>query len=90
MVRRMSIMMAGLVAVLALGLSSQSQAREYFTINRFHAEINVHEDNSIVVSESIQLTFHRERHGIYREIPYKYKNELGETIRMPIKVLEVK
>jgi hypothetical protein len=70
-------------------LSTSADAREYFTINRFHADIDVHEDGSIVVREAIRLTFHQERHGIYREIPYKYENELGDAVRMPVKVLGV-
>lgn len=35
------------------------------------------------------MEFHRPRHGIYREIPYKYTDEFGRTIKTPIKVLSV-
>ena len=30
------------------------------------------------------------RHGIYREIPFRYRDELGKTMETPIKVLSVK
>lgn len=62
---------------------------QHFTINRFHSEIVVHEDASCTITETIFVTFHRERHGIYRDIPYKYRTDLGETMRMPITVLSV-
>jgi len=71
-------------------VAPSAHAAEYFTINSFDADINIHEDGSFVVTETIALTFHRQRHGIYREIPYKYTNELGDVVRMPIKVLAVK
>ncbi len=60
---------------------------QYFTIDRFHSDITVHEDASFTVRETIEVKFDRPRHGIYREIPFKYANELGKVIRTPIRVL---
>ncbi|MFN3396323.1 MAG: DUF2207 domain-containing protein [Thermodesulfovibrionales bacterium] len=60
-----------------------------FTITRFHSDIIVREDSSFVVKEEIFVEFHRPRHGIYREIPFKYIDEMGRTIRTPLKVLSV-
>ncbi|MCI0469555.1 MAG: DUF2207 domain-containing protein [Nitrospirae bacterium] len=61
-----------------------------FTINRFHSDISIHEDASFVVRETIAAEFHRQRHGIYREIPFRYRDDLGSTITTPLKVLAVK
>jgi len=60
-----------------------------FTINKFHSYISVNEDSSFTVKETIDVEFHRQRHGIYREIPFKYVDELGKTIQTPTTVLSV-
>ncbi|MBN1213777.1 MAG: DUF2207 domain-containing protein [candidate division Zixibacteria bacterium] len=63
---------------------------QYFTIERFHSEITIDEDGSFLVKETIELTFDRDRHGIFREIPYRYMNELGDVSTTPLEVLSVK
>ncbi len=78
-----------LLAAIVFSVVSVDAQAEYFTINRFHSDIEVHEDATCTVVESIEVTFHRERHGIFRDIPYKYRTDLGETIRMPIDVAAV-
>ncbi|HYA11853.1 MAG TPA: DUF2207 domain-containing protein [Thermodesulfovibrionales bacterium] len=60
-----------------------------FTINKFHSSIAISEDSSFTVKETIDVEFHRPRHGIYREIPYKYRDDLGKTIKTPLDVLSV-
>lgn len=83
-----------IIAALALaagllgGLPGRAAA-EAFTIEHFDVSVMVHEDASIVVTEKIQVMFSYERHGIFREIPYIYQTDLGETMRMPITVLGV-
>ena len=47
------------------------------------------EDSSIIVKETIDVEFHQSRHGIYREIPFQYRDEFGETITTPTRVLSV-
>lgn len=64
-------------------------AAQDFTIDNFHADITVREDSSFDVTETIKVEFSRPKHGIYREIPYKYVDELGKTLRTPIEVLSV-
>ncbi len=76
-----------LAAVLILLTGSVSA--QYFTIDRFHADIDIDANSSFTVKETIEVTFERQRHGIYREIPYKYVDELGRTTRMPLEVLSV-
>lgn len=60
-----------------------------FTINRFHSDIAVNEDSSFTVKETIEVEFHRPRHGIYREIPFSYIDELGKKLVTPMEVLSV-
>ncbi|MCX8117585.1 MAG: DUF2207 domain-containing protein [Desulfobacterota bacterium] len=63
---------------------------QHFTITRFHADISIRKDSSFIVRETIEVKFHQPRHGIYREIPFKYKDEFGRTITTPTTVLSVK
>jgi hypothetical protein len=79
-----------IVAVITgLLLCSLSARAEYFTIDRFHSEITVSEDASLTVVETIDLTFHQPRHGIYRTIPCSYYDELGKPHRTPIELVSV-
>jgi uncharacterized membrane protein YgcG len=41
-------------------------------VERFHVEIDVQSDASLVVEETIVANFQEPRHGIYREIPVRY------------------
>ena len=60
-----------------------------FTINTFHSDITIRQSSSFVVRETIEVTFHRSRHGIYRDIPFEYRDDLGKTLMTPTKVLSV-
>jgi hypothetical protein len=62
---------------------------QYFTINKSHSDITISEDSSFIVKETIEVTFHQPRHGIYREIPFEYRDEIGKILRTPTKVLSV-
>ena len=46
-------------------------------------------DSSTIVKETIDVEFHQSRHGIYREIPFQYRDEFGKTITTPVRVLSV-
>ena len=62
---------------------------QYFTIDKFHSDIMIDEDSSLIVKETIDVEFHQPRHGIYREIPFKYRDDFGKVITTPTKVLSV-
>lgn len=62
---------------------------QFFTINQFHSDVMIDEDSSVIVKETIRVEFHQSRHGIYREIPFQYRDEFGRTITTPIRVLSV-
>jgi uncharacterized membrane protein len=49
----------------------------------------IQEDSSIIVKETIDVEFHRPRHGIYREIPFKYRDDFGKVVTTPTRVLSV-
>jgi uncharacterized membrane protein YgcG len=60
-----------------------------FTIRKFHSQITINEDSSFTVKETIDVEFHRQRHGIYREIPFSYTDDHGKTIKTPLDILSV-
>jgi uncharacterized membrane protein len=80
---------AVLIVKLTLILFFSPAFAQYFTIDKFHSDIMVNEDSSIIVKETINVEFHQPRHGIYREIPFKYQDDLGKLITTPTKVLSV-
>jgi uncharacterized membrane protein YgcG len=63
---------------------------QFFVITKFHSDIVIRPDSSFIVTETIDVKFERPRHGIYREIPYQYRDEFGENMVTPIRVLSVK
>lgn len=67
----------------------QSASSQFFTINRFHSEIRIYKDSSISVKEIIEVKFQQLRRGIYRDIPFKYKDDFGNTVLTPIKILSI-
>jgi len=60
-----------------------------FVINSFHADITLHGDSELTVQETIDVAFQQPKHGIYREIPFRYEDERGGTIRTPVTILSV-
>jgi len=60
-----------------------------FTITSFHSDITISEDSSFMVKETIVVKFDGLKHGIFREIPFRYKDERGNTIKTPLDILSV-
>jgi len=78
------------VVVLAIqGMLVSSAFAQFFTIEKFHSDITIRPDSSFMVTERIDVNFSRPRHGIYREIPFTYRDDLGHTIKTPTHVLSV-
>jgi len=84
-----SSLFAVLILSLNLILFISSALAQYFTINKFHSDVMIGEDSSVIVKETIDVEFHQPRHGIYREIPFKYRDDFGKVITTPTKVLSV-
>ncbi|HPI66953.1 MAG TPA: DUF2207 domain-containing protein [bacterium] len=75
-----------LVLALIMFLPNSLQAEQ---INSFQTEIKIQRDGSLVVKEVIVYDFGISlRHGIYRNIPYRYQNKYGQR-NLDIKVLTV-
>jgi len=57
-----------------------AQTSSLYTIKSFHSEINIEENTSLTVKETIEVNFPNEKHGIFRVIPVVYSAE-GKTIK---------
>jgi len=70
---------ATVFAVASLALVSPIHAQDTgWTITRFHADYTVLPDRSLDVVETIAVDFNElNRHGIYRDVPVKYKRVVG-------------
>lgn len=77
-----------LLALLLLPLSGPARAED-FTIRSFRAAIEVRADSSLRITETIEAEFLRPRHGIYRDIPFRYTDELGQRTVTPIRIVSV-
>ena len=54
--------------LLSLFLSIPAHAQEAFDIQNFQTDIEMHDDGTLSVTESIDTNFTQDRHGIYRDI----------------------
>jgi uncharacterized membrane protein YgcG len=78
-----------IAALFFLTILGSSASAQDFTIDKFHSDINVYEDSSFTVKETITVQFHRPKHGIYREVPFSYTDDLGSSFTTPMQVLSV-
>lgn len=66
------------LTTLVVGLSFSTAAWAAEKIDNFHAIIQINSDSSITVTEQIDYNFGAaQKHGIYRDIPIKYKARGG-------------
>jgi hypothetical protein len=77
------------LAAVSLPVARARAQSEYFTIRAFRSDIEVRADSSLRVIETIETEFHQSRHGIYRDIPFRYVDELGRNSVTPLTVLSV-
>ncbi|HTK04179.1 MAG TPA: DUF2207 domain-containing protein [Candidatus Eisenbacteria bacterium] len=93
--RRIAKLAASLMAVFFLfaGTAAHAQpapdAPTSEEVSAFAASIDVNEDGSINVTERIDYFFPTPRHGIYRDIPTRYKLDDGRLVDVPVEVLDV-
>lgn len=62
---------------------------EEWTIDAFHSDITIEENTTLDVTETIEVTFEEERRGIFRDIPYHYRDALGQPYTMHLRVHSV-
>ncbi len=85
---RASFLVGLLLALVMVGFA-HSACAQHFTIEDYHSDIIVSDNGSVEVTETIEVVFDQSRHGIYREIPFRYVDELSDRIVMPVTVLSV-
>jgi uncharacterized membrane protein len=79
-----------LFAIFFIPTSSALAADEGWVINSFDSQIIVKSDGVAVITENITVDFGlQQKHGIYRYIPYLYKNADGTTTYTEINNINV-
>ncbi len=79
-----------LICVLTFLVPSQVNASENWKIENFQSNIILNETGVVSVTETISVDFSDvSKHGIFRDIPYIYKNQDGSNKYTEIKVLTV-
>lgn len=63
-----------------------ASAQEAFVINQYDVKLHVTKDGVIEVTETIDLTFSEERHGIIRNIPYRFTANADATATRPFSI----
>jgi len=83
--------LAGLVALVALGLLAPATVAADERIIRFASDITINQDASLRVIETIAVRAEGRniRRGIYRDFPTTYEDRLGNRVRVSFDVLEV-
>lgn len=79
-----------ILTVFLIFISVSTADARYFVITNYHSDIEINEDGTIDITETIEVNFEMQRHGIYREIPFRYRTEFGDNMLMPITVKSVK
>jgi uncharacterized membrane protein YgcG len=77
--------------VLTLLLSSAAAARQTERILSFKSHIRIQTDGGMTVTENITVyaAGKQIKHGIYRDFPTKYKDRLGNPVRVGFEVMSV-
>jgi hypothetical protein len=75
---------ASLLALLVIALASSASARQ-LKIEKFSAEIFVHPDSTLDVTETIEANFIGVWHGLYRTIPVEYVTPQGFNYTLFVK-----
>ena len=70
-----------IVLCLTLAFQGAAFADQYYNIKNYDVKIDVAEDNTYVIYETIDVFFNQARHGIYRDIPirnYGYSHKISD------------
>ncbi|MEW6407776.1 MAG: DUF2207 domain-containing protein [Patescibacteria group bacterium] len=73
-------------------LNSSAAADLSYTeeISNYNVKIEIKNDSSLIITENILYDFKsQKRHGIYRDIPIKYKDQRGANYNLRLKVLSI-
>src|SRR5690554_4520170 len=88
--RKISRLLLSFLILLLLLPAGQAQAAEERILS-YNADIVVHPDAAVTVSESIRVVSAGKdiRRGIYRDIPTTYKDNKGNRVRVDLTLLSV-
>lgn len=87
-----ALLFIGVIILPILFLGAKAQALENrgaFTIADFKIDIELEQDSVMIVSEKITVDFSQPRHGIFRNIPIKYRDDNGFKHNFRFKLLSV-
>lgn len=70
---RMMSRIVCLLLILVGSMGFTAVKAEYFTIKHFQVNVDVKADGVLEVTETIDVFFHEQRRGIFRNIPYRVK-----------------
>lgn len=91
---RIKTFFASILIIIAefFGVIQPVHAQEdmYWSIENFAVHVDVQEDASLFVTEEITVNFRTNKHGIFRNIPYVYRDALGNKLRIdlaPVSIL---
>jgi uncharacterized membrane protein len=75
--------------ILGSALTASAQSTDAWQIDSFDANILVEEDATLLVQEKISVDFNEYRHGIFRDIPYVYRDKLGNRVKIDLTIEQV-
>jgi len=70
-----------------LHFATPVSAQENWTIDSFDSVVQVNEDATLTVTETIDVTFNTDKHGIYRVIPIRYEDKYGNQNLIDLRFL---
>lgn len=81
---------AVILLLLVFFLPKNVHAQENWDITRYHADIQIEKSGEVLIGEDIAVNFGQlEKHGIYRDIPFEYRDSGGDTYYTEINVNNV-
>ena len=83
LIKKLLPVLAAFAVLLAtLPVSGAEHTHEPYYITAYNVDIDVAEDNTLRVTEDIDVYFNEARHGIFRYIPLR-NNVKGRTVQPP-------
>lgn len=73
----------------SLLLAQPAHADSTWVIDRFHSDMTIQEDGLVNITETIKVDFRSDKHGIYRDLPFRYQGPNGKDVYTKITVLSV-
>ncbi|MEE4279373.1 MAG: DUF2207 domain-containing protein, partial [Halieaceae bacterium] len=83
--------MKRLVLTLLLSIALPGLAQDEERIIRYHSELRILSDASLLVNETIEVRSNQERirRGIYRDFPTRYRDRFGNRVVIDFEPIEV-